>query len=172
MPRTVTNNGIVSKHGKIPKRLVPIATRVVNRIIGRGLKDKLPHEFLNSARPASSPLHRLFDWNNTTAGEKYRLWQARWYIASLTIKFTVTDNVTTFDSSVRYTTAVRSTGGSRDHFTTIQAMNNTTTQARVLAQIQADMKDFIRKWAQYEKLFGAPLATLIAQMRVFLRNAY
>jgi len=36
-----------------------------------------PEMVVESARPASSPLHSRFEWNNTVAGHQHRIWQAR-----------------------------------------------------------------------------------------------
>lgn len=36
-----------------------------------------PEIVVDEARPVSSPLHSRFEWNNSKAGEAYRLWQAR-----------------------------------------------------------------------------------------------
>jgi hypothetical protein len=41
----------------------------------------MPLAVVDAARPPSSPLHSRFEWNNTEAAEKYRLWQARQLIA-------------------------------------------------------------------------------------------
>jgi len=35
------------------------------------------HEVLSAARPKFSPIHNHFDWDDSEAAEKYRLWQAR-----------------------------------------------------------------------------------------------
>lgn len=37
----------------------------------------LPKNVVESARSSSSPLHSRFEWNDSTAAEEYRLWQAR-----------------------------------------------------------------------------------------------
>lgn len=42
-----------------------------------------PRILLDEARPESSPLHSRFEWDNTVAGEKYRLHQAHCLITSL-----------------------------------------------------------------------------------------
>ena len=39
--------------------------------------------FLETARSEESPLHNLFEWNDTVAAEKYRLSQAGYYIRML-----------------------------------------------------------------------------------------
>lgn len=36
-----------------------------------------PETVVQEARPASSPLHSRFEWDNTVAGQQYRIWQAR-----------------------------------------------------------------------------------------------
>jgi len=40
-----------------------------------------PKDVVDAARPKSSPLHSQFEWDNTAAGEKYRLHQARQLIS-------------------------------------------------------------------------------------------
>jgi hypothetical protein len=36
-----------------------------------------PETVVNAARPVSSPLHSRFEWDDSVAGENYRMWQAR-----------------------------------------------------------------------------------------------
>lgn len=36
-----------------------------------------PETVVEEARPVSSPLHSRFEWDNTIAGQNYRIWQAR-----------------------------------------------------------------------------------------------
>jgi hypothetical protein len=40
-----------------------------------------PEQLVDRARPADSPVHHLFEWDDATASERYRLEQARLYIA-------------------------------------------------------------------------------------------
>lgn len=42
-------------------------------------------DVVKTARAANHPLHDRFDWDNSTAGHKYRLWQAQQLIASVRI---------------------------------------------------------------------------------------
>ena len=42
-----------------------------------------PEQIVESARPARSPLHRAFDWDDTVAADKWRLSQARHLVASI-----------------------------------------------------------------------------------------
>jgi hypothetical protein len=42
-----------------------------------------PESLVDAARPANSPIHHLFEWDDAVAGERYRLEQARLYIAKV-----------------------------------------------------------------------------------------
>lgn len=46
-----------------------------------------PDAVVDEARLETSPIHDLFDWNDSTAGEKYRLWQARQLIATVRVEY-------------------------------------------------------------------------------------
>lgn len=44
-----------------------------------------PKSFVDFARPAKSPIHHIFKWNDKEAGELYRIEQARGFIRALQI---------------------------------------------------------------------------------------
>ena len=48
--------------------------------------DATPAQIVELAKGKSTELHRCFEWNNTVAAEKYRLYQARQICANLIIK--------------------------------------------------------------------------------------
>jgi hypothetical protein len=43
----------------------------------------LAADIVDTARDEDSPLHRYFDWDDSSAAEKYRLWQARQLIVTV-----------------------------------------------------------------------------------------
>jgi polyribonucleotide nucleotidyltransferase len=45
-----------------------------------------PRDVLDAARPKNNPLHSYFDWNDRTAGEKFRVWQAQSLLRRITVK--------------------------------------------------------------------------------------
>lgn len=47
-----------------------------------------PQAVVDEAREESSPLHHRFEWNDSVAGEKYRIIQAQQIIRSVRIDFT------------------------------------------------------------------------------------
>lgn len=50
-----------------------------------------PKLTVEEAKDPDNPLHKLFDWNNKTAGHKWRLQQARNLIGSLVIDIVIKD---------------------------------------------------------------------------------
>jgi len=68
--------GIIGKmEYKITEKFTP---EVIDEIIEIQKEKGLTAEtILDEAKKKSSPLHNFFDWDNTTAGEKWRLQQAR-----------------------------------------------------------------------------------------------
>lgn len=60
---------------KLPKiKVIAGELRKIARS-NRGLL--LPQTVVEAARPVRSPLHARFEWDDTEAAEKYRIWQAR-----------------------------------------------------------------------------------------------
>lgn len=44
-----------------------------------------PIQIIEKAKPKNSPIHEFFEWDDTIAGEKWRLWQARYLIGRIEI---------------------------------------------------------------------------------------
>jgi hypothetical protein len=60
--------------------MAPIDAQVVGEELQRirSLSGKLlPPDVVEESRPRNAPLHPAFEWDDTTAGEKYRVFQAR-----------------------------------------------------------------------------------------------
>lgn len=45
-----------------------------------------PIDLINEARPEGSPFHDMFEWDNEVAGDKFRLWQSRFYIGQIRVE--------------------------------------------------------------------------------------
>lgn len=62
------------------RRLAPIEADVVGEELER-IRSKtgqlVPADVVSAARPKKSPIHAAFEWDDTLAGEKYRIHQAR-----------------------------------------------------------------------------------------------
>lgn len=64
-----------------------------------GTEDISPNSVLEKARDENTELHKCFEWDNTIAGEKYRLIQARRVIQLMVVR-TVDDETKKEDKTV------------------------------------------------------------------------
>lgn len=79
-PKFVYSKGY---RAKVPAKIVgPELLRLAG---DRGLGGLTPKEIVNAAKAKRSPIHRVFEWNDSVAGEHYRLQQARLLIGNLRI---------------------------------------------------------------------------------------
>lgn len=51
------------------------------------LRSATPERLINAARPKNSPIHHLFNWDDKTAADSWRVEQAKYYIRSITLVF-------------------------------------------------------------------------------------
>lgn len=73
---------------KLPGLYKADAQTVASEIIEIG-ESATPAQILEKARDESSELHLLFEWDDSVAAEKYRLYQAKQIVCNLVIKETV-----------------------------------------------------------------------------------
>jgi hypothetical protein len=70
-----------NEDGPLSKRRALALCSEIEQIKGR----VTPKTLLERARPNTSPIHELFEWDDSVAAEKHRVEQARRLIASVTI---------------------------------------------------------------------------------------
>lgn len=117
-----------------------------------------PEDVVEAARPANSPLHSKFNWDDTDAAHQYRLWQARQLI-SITILTVVGKKTTMFVSL----TTDRQSGGGYRHV--VDVLNDEQMTAQLLDDAKNEMQHFLLK---YRRL--AALAKVVAAMDEVLRK--
>lgn len=103
--------------------------------------------FLESARPADSPMHSLFEWNDTVAAEKYRLHQANVIIAS--IRVTVTEEER---PPVTLRGFVQDRKVSPGYLNIERALSEEDKRARVLEQAKKELSWFVEKYKAFSEL--------------------
>lgn len=59
----------------------------INEEMGHLTTSDVAKELVRRARPKSSPIHHLFEWDNDRAADEYRLDQARKYIRAVYVVF-------------------------------------------------------------------------------------
>ena len=111
--------------------------------------------FLDSARSEKSEMHKLFDWDDTSAAEKYRLYQASVVICSLkvTVKEFEDDEPTTIRAFVNV-----SDKDSGSFINIKKAMEDHDKSGKVLSDARMELTRFKNKFnnlIKAEKLMAA-----------------
>ena len=109
-----------------------------------------PSSVLNASRSPDSLLHNEFDWNDTTAAEKYRLSQARFLIQNLTIVTKTTDRE---EAAAQKDRAFVITPGYKSAYVALDnALSNSVWRQHLIKTAKQDMEVFCAKYARLQEL--------------------
>lgn len=143
---------VPAKGGRIitSKRDARIVYQEFERLKGRQGDNLTPETVLESARSPRSPLHQYFDWNNTSAAEKWRLKQSRQLIQEVHVIISYEDRP---DIRTRAIVSVVKPSGK-----TLEAiedvMGDDEYQQQLLSQALAELNVFRRKYSHLRLLSG------------------
>ena len=111
-----------------------------------------PKNTVDYARPAESPIHKYFEWDDARAAEEHRIQQARSLIKRVYI-YTEPDSKKE-QYCVRYFHSVSSDESEKDrkYVNYYKAMNDEQLRDQVLKNAFRDMKSFSNKYSQFSEL--------------------
>lgn len=110
-----------------------------------------PELVVAAAEPEESPIHREFDWDNSTAGPKYRLVQAGELIRSCKTTFTTAAGT---EKEIRLFVSAR--GPSEpSNYEPISAVENPLTQKLILGQMKREIDSLVRRYGYLEQFWDA-----------------
>lgn len=92
----------------------------------------LAQDVVEAARNKASVLHGFFDWDDSSAAEKYRLDQARDLIASVRVDLTVNHKVLSSIGYAHDPSLPQNVAG----YVEVQALRNKPAQARALMRLE------------------------------------
>lgn len=101
-----------------------------------------PGYLVDEARPAASPLHPLFEWDDADAAEKYRLWQARKVIGSVVVSRI--DNREVQKPISAFASILQESG--RSYISMVTAMDNAGQREAILRNAKADLVHWRNKY--------------------------
>ena len=113
---------------------------------------KLPAEkVVEAAQNPMSPLHRVFEWDDTEAARQYRITQAQHLLRSVQVTITTPEKK---EVTVRLTvTRERPSQPGKHHYSTTEyALADPELRAEVLKQALREMAAFRRKYAELAEL--------------------
>jgi hypothetical protein len=113
------------------------------------------------AKDPTTALHARFEWDDTEAAAKYRVWQARQLI-KVTVDVLPNENETVYQVFVSLKDDRRNGGGYRPM---VEVMSDENMRKQLLAQAANDFRLWQRKYQQLKEL-----APVFAQMELVLEQ--
>lgn len=123
------------------------AQKVADEISSIGLSVK-PEEIVDKARDESTELHKCFEWDDTKAAEKYRVYQARQIVCHLIVKEV---NNEPQKQEVRFFYKTDSQEGYKP---VSYIMRNEDEYQKLLDQALSELKAFEKKYSALKELDG------------------
>lgn len=113
-----------------------------------------PAQIVEAARPVKSPIHKLFEWNNTVAGEKYRLQQARWHTAHLEV--VIVSGEGTEKTKAFHSVVISNDAGDREkaYCSMENISENSDLREQVIAKALAELNAWKFRYGQYRRVFS------------------
>lgn len=108
-----------------------------------------PEDVVKTARDEGNVLNKYFDWDDTTAAQKYRLFQARQLIRVSVKVLQRSDKSTTIKAYVNLSDERHKEGSYRS---TIDVMSDELMRERLLDQALRELLAFKKKYEELEEL--------------------
>ncbi len=112
-------------------------------------------QLLELARPKNSPLHVLFEWDNTKAAENFRLQQAGTFIRCVRFKVLTEDGVCVVPETI----SVYHEPGRRGYVPTLTVMSDDELAGQAVAEAKEAYLRLRSRYATFKKL--APIHAAI-----------
>lgn len=123
------------------------AQKVADEISSIGISVK-PEEIVDKARDESTELHKCFEWDDTKAAEKYRVYQARQIVCHLIVK-EVNDDPQKHEVRFFY-----KTDNQEGYKPTFYIMRNKDEYHKLLERALAELSAFKKKYSTLKELEG------------------
>ena len=129
-----------------------------------------PKQIVDLARPANSPLHSMFEWDDDAAAEKYRLAQARNHLNHLEIVVTIKGK----PEGTRAFHSVRVEIGDEEETERMYCSvplvrSNRKLSDQVIATALKELEGWQRRYSQYSTIF-APVVRAAKQVKAKIKD--
>lgn len=108
-----------------------------------------PYDVVAEASNIDSPLHTAFEWDNSRAGERYRLIQARIMLTTIKVEFQGENREAYFNATIELNNSKI-----RGYFPIERVVNDAEIKRQVLQQAIADLEYAQRKYDSLKELKG------------------
>ena len=137
-------------------RFTVAQANAIGRVLEKIGFDARPQQLVDAARPADSPIHRFFEWNNAKAAEAHRVQQARLYINHIDV-IVLTDEGEKPKKAFHSVIVNRGESSSRGYCSLETIVENEDLTAQVVARAlrQANYwSDQYKEFSSYPELRG------------------
>ena len=153
--RNVPNKGKCVKYtfcagSKLPEDKAQEVGEYLTKLSGKK-HSVTARDVLTAARPKSSPLHDLFEWDDSVAAEKYRFEQARHLIRSVNVVYR---DVPEFSEPIRAFVTIRDSSlrSPDEYVNTRVVMTDKVLTKSLLKKALAEAESWTRRYRQFEQL--------------------
>jgi len=108
-----------------------------------------PQAVVDFARDPKTELHKKFEWENETAGDQYRLWQARKIITAQVVVANKQQKSIEVQAFVSITSDRHPQGGYRS---IVSVMSDDELREKMLADAKRDFQTFKRRYQDLTEL--------------------
>lgn len=121
-----------------------------------------PAMLIKAARSARSPIHQLFEWDNKTAANHYRLTQARHMLSHLEIEVVIEDGPVRMKAFHHVSVEVDDDEmvGGYSHTSTVAL--DVELSAQVIDKAKQQLIHWKERYAQYRSVFSGVMAEIEA----------
>lgn len=140
---------------RLPRKRAAEIGRYLGRLSERNQRRLTPEIVVADARHRGSPLHSLFEWDDTAAAEAYRLWQARHLLKSVTVVYRdVTPKRSTYPirAFVNVKSVEEDTDDDRIYISTARGMKDEQYREQIIAQALREAETWRSRYLLYHEL--------------------
>lgn len=124
-----------------------------------------PYDVLDEARNKRSPLHSAFTWDDSEAGEKYRLMEARILLNGVRVEYMGEQRPAYFNANVMI-----GKQQTRGYFPVERVMTDVDIHQAVLADAVRDLEHAQEKYNQLAELKGVINKRVLSKAKRKIRN--
>lgn len=103
-------------------------------------------EIVDEAKDSNSPLHEVFEWNDTKAAERYRLFQAGNLLRNLEVE------IITEKEKPRWVNAHISFRQEKGYISTIEVLSDKKLRVKWLNQALQEAEEWMERYRTYKEL--------------------
>ena len=111
-----------------------------------------PQNVLREAQSKASPLHEFFDWENETAGEKWRIWQARFLIGSIKVKVNFDGTVKEYKRYLNVRISADREDASRGYVNSNVVLINPDYKEQIIKKAIKEVEYWKKQYSDYNEL--------------------